>query len=333
MIKNAKNDAVGTNRLLFTAMGLTLAVALIAAAQENLGRGRIAGQVVDAAGVPIAGARVVAQIQPGSTQLEAMTDKKGHFAIAGLGSGAWRVTASKEGYASAASDVNVAQLKTGPPVSLTLQKLGGGQSLHSDKAALSLIDKGNALLGQGDCDGALALFREFQSKYPDIYQTRLNIATAYLNKGDTDRAEAEFKGTLDTILRVRGDYKNDKETSVRALSGLGEIAVKKDDMAAAQKYFSDALAISPEDEAAAYNVGEMLFSNQKTDEAIKYLELAIQIKKDWSKPYYKLGFVYLNKGDYAKSLEYFNKFIALDPANPETPNVKNVVATIEKMKK
>jgi tetratricopeptide (TPR) repeat protein len=93
------------------------------------------------------------------------------------------------------------------------------------------------------------------------------------------------------------------------------------------------LEISPKDEAAAYNVGEVFFSNQQIDEAIKYFELAVQIKKDWSKPYLKLGYVYLNKGDFAKSLEYFNSFIQMDPDNPEVSQVKNVIAAIEKMKK
>jgi tetratricopeptide (TPR) repeat protein len=319
--------------LLFTVLTIVAVVALVSAAQDDLGRGRIAGQVVDGTGVPIAEAKVVAESLQGHTKLDTLTDNKGHFAIAGLGSGTWRVTAGKDGYAYTSCEIRVVQLKSGPPIVLTIQKLSGAQGLQSDQAGLSLVDKGNALLDQGNYDGAIALFTEFQRKYPDVYQTRLNIATAYLKKGDLDKAEVEFKGILDRVLQVRGDYKNDQTTSIRALSGLGELAVKKGDMAAAQKYFSDALAISPEDEAAAYNVGEMLFSNQKSDEAIKYLELAIKIKKDWSKPYYKLGFVYLNKGDYAKSLEYFNKFITLDPENPEAPNVKNVIAAIEKMKK
>jgi tetratricopeptide (TPR) repeat protein len=319
--------------LLFTVLAMTASVPLILAAQDNLGRGRITGQVVDGAGVPIEGAEVVAESLQGNAKLDTLTDKKGHFAIAGLGTGKWRLTAGKEGYANASSEIDVAQLKSNSPVALTIQKFAGVQGLQADKASLSFVEKGNALLDQGDYDGAIAVFKELQGKYPDVYQIRLNIAAAYLKKGDVDRAEAEFKGTLDKILQVRGDYRNEKAISIRALSGLGELAVKKGDMAAAQNYFSDTLAVSPEDEAAAYNVGEMLFSNQKSDEAIKYLELAIQIKKDWSKPYYKLGFVYLNKGDYAKSLEYFNKFIALDPENPETPNVKNMIAAIEKMKK
>jgi Tfp pilus assembly protein PilF len=319
--------------LLFTALLATAAVPSISAAQDNLGRGRITGRVVDGAGVPVAEAKVVAQSLQSNASLDALTDKNGHFAIAGLGTGKWRVTAGKEGYSSASSEINVSQLISNPTVALTIQKLSGIQGVQTDKASLSLIDRGNTLLGQGNYDGAIAVFAEFLGKSPDVYQIRLNIATAYLKKGDIDRAEAEFKGTLDKVLMVHGDYKNDKATSIRALSGLGEVAVKKGDMNAAQKYFSDALAISPEDEAAAYNVGELLFSNQKSDEAVKYLELAIKIRKDWPKPYYKLGFVYLNKGDYAKSLECFNKFIMLDPENAETPNVKNMIVTIEKMKK
>jgi Tfp pilus assembly protein PilF len=61
--------------------------------------------------------------------------------------------------------------------------------------------------------------------------------------------------------------------------------------------------------------------------------MAIQIKKEWSKPYNRLGVVYLNKGDFPKALEYLNKFVGMDPANPEVPNVKAMIAAIEKIKK
>jgi Tfp pilus assembly protein PilF len=333
MDRRSQEAIIGTIGLLFMAVAATAAIPWIPAVQENLGRGRIAGQVVDGAGGPIAEANVVAESLQSHVQLDTLTNIKGHFAIAGLGSGKWRVTARKNGYVDASCEVNVAQLTSGPPITLTIQKLSGVQGLQSDKAGLALIDQGNALLDQGNDDGAIALYEEFQKKHPDVYQIRLNIAMAYLKRADLDKAEAEFKGTLDTVLQLRGDYKNDKATSIGALSGLGQLAVKRGDMPAAQNYFSSALAISPEDEAAAYNVGEILFSNQKADEAITYFELAIQIKKDWPKPYYKLGLVFLNKGDYARSLECFNKFTTLDPANPEAPNVKNIIAAIEKMKK
>ena len=318
---------------LFLAIFISAALPAVLAAQENLGRGRIAGQVADETGAPVEGAKVVAESLQGTARLDGTTNRKGNFAIAGLGTGKWRITASKEGYIEAFTEMDIAQLKSNPPVALILKKAGPSAARQVDKSSLAALDQGNALLDQGNCDGALALFRDFQSKYPEIYQVRLNIGSAYLKKGETDNAEAEYKGVLADVIRVKGDYGNDKATSIRALAGLGEIALKKGDLEAGQKYFTEALAVSPEDEAAAYNVGEILFSNQKADEAVKYFELAIQIKKDWPKPYYKLGFVYLNKGDMAKSLEYFNKFVALDPANPEVPTVKNIIATIEKMKK
>jgi len=288
-------------------------VPLAQGGQESLGRGRISGRVVDSAGNPVEGAHVTVQILKGDAKLEGATDKKGNFAIIGMGTGTWRITAAKPGYADASIEMGVAQLKANPPVNFKLQKLTGVQELRADKSGLAAIDKGNQLAQQGDFDGAIAVFREFLTKYPELYPVRLNIAEALLNKGDADGAEAEYKGLLERILQVHGDYAKDKSTAVRALSGLGETALKKGDLEAGRTYLSQALDLSPE--------------------AIEYFNLAARIKSGWPKPYYKLGFAYLNKGDYAQALESFNRFIALDPENPEIPTVKNIVATIEKIKK
>jgi len=85
--------------------------------------------------------------------------------------------------------------------------------------------------------------------------------------------------------------------------------------------------------AAAYNVGEIFFSNQKIDDAIAYLELALKIKNDWAKAYHRLGLVYLNKGDLPKALENLKKFLEIDPQNPEAASVRVAIAAIEQIKK
>ncbi|MCX6566325.1 MAG: tetratricopeptide repeat protein [Candidatus Aminicenantes bacterium] len=310
---------------------IVMAVSFVAlSAQENLGRGRIGGQVTDEAGTPLEGVRIVASSSQGSAKLEAVTDKKGRFSIIGLGTGVWRISAHKEGYDDLINDIEVFQLKTNPPLSLVMKK-----TLMSIDAeiGLPLIDQGNAAMEQGKFDEALVLYREFQAKSPDVYGIRVNIAAAILKKGDPDCAEAEYKGVLEDVLRVHGEYAKDKIVSVRALSGLGELAFRRGDLEAGRKYFTEALAVSPEDSTAAYNVGEIMFSNQNIDEAIRFFEMAVSIKKDWPKPYLKLGYVYLNKGEYDKSIENFEKFIALDPDNPEVPKVKGMIDAIEKMKK
>ena len=302
-------------------------------AQQDLGKGRISGTVADENGAPIEGASIVAQSMRSETKLEARSDNRGRFAIAGLGTGNWRITATKDGYGSASLEMSIRQLGTNPPIAFTLKKMSGVAAFASDKEALAMLDGGNSLLAQGNYDQALQVFEEFMAKHPDIYQVRLNIGTCYLKKGELEKAEVEFRLVLDKTLEVHGDLKKDADVSLRAVTGLGEIALLRGDLDAAQKHFAQALDISPQDEAAAYNVGEMLFSNQKIDEAIRYFELAIQIKKDWPKPYLKLGYAYLNKGDFDKSLENFNAFIKLDPENPEVAQVKSMIETIEKMKK
>jgi tetratricopeptide (TPR) repeat protein len=191
-----------------------LALASGLPAQDDLGRGRITGDVVDEIGAKVQGALVLVESLRSRARFETRTDKKGQFAVGGLGTGAWRVTASKEGYLSAA-----------------------------------------------------------------------------------------------------------------------EVALKRGDFGAAQGYFRRALEISPEDPAAANNVGEIFFSNQKIDDAVAYFELAIKIKSDWPKAYHRLGLVYLNKGDFPKALENLKKFLELDPQNPEAANVKAMIATIEQIKK
>lgn len=301
--------------------------------QEDLGKGRISGIVVDEGGLPVEGAQVVAQSLRSETRLEGRSDGKGRFAIAGLGTGSWRITASKDGYGTSSLEMNIRQLAANPPITFTLKKATGAAAVAADKDALALLDQGNALLTQENYDQALLVFEEFISKHPEIYQVHLNIGTAYLKKGELDKAEAEFKLVLDKTLETHGELKKDPDASLRAVTGLGEVSLRRGDFDSAQKQFAQALDISPQDQAAAYNVGELLFSNQKIDEAIRYLELAIQIKKDWPKPYLKLGYVYLNKGDFDKSLENFNAFIKLDPENPEVTQVKSIIETIEKMKK
>jgi len=320
-----------------TAAFIAAALAMFAAGpldgQENIGRGRITGSVVDESGQPVAGARIVVQIVDGETKIEGASDKKGHFAVAGMGTGRWRITATLAGYIDSFIEMSISQIRPNPGITLTLKRAGGPVGFQADPESLAAIDRANALATEARFDEAVTVFDEFLRKYPDIYQVRANLAGTLLKKGDLDGSEAAFKAVLEKTGGAGGTLVRDKSSAARALTGLGEIALKRGDFETAGRLFGDALALSPEDEAAAYNVGEILFSNQKTDEAIRYFELAAAIKKDWPKPYHKLGFVYLNKGDYAKSLENFKTFIALDPASPEVPAVKSVMEAIEKMKK
>lgn len=320
-------------RFVLGAVLLVVGSAAVLTAQENLGRGRITGIVQDERGNPVGGALVTVQIVGGSAKLDGTSDAKGRFAITGLGTGQWRIAATKAGYGDVSLEIEVKQLRANPPFTLTMKKLSDASALQTDKASSELFDKGSQFFKDEKYDESIRVFEELLAKYPDMHQAHLNIAAGYLKKGDAEKARSEYQLVLDKMLQAPGSTKKDPATSVRALAGLGEVALRGNDFETAQKYFRQALEVSPEDETAAYNVGEIFFSNQKIDEAIKFFEMAVQIKKDWPKPVYRLGIVYLNKGDYAKSLEYLNKFIQMAPDSPDAPQAKSMIAAIEKMKK
>ncbi|MBN2244837.1 MAG: tetratricopeptide repeat protein [Candidatus Aminicenantes bacterium] len=302
-------------------------------AQEQMGKGRINGIIINEKGEPVEGALILVESTTTDTSMQGKSDDKGHFAVAGLGSGFWQVTASKKGYNSSSIKIDVHQLSKNPALTLTLTKMDAFAAILTDEEALQMFDKGNLLLREEKYDEALAIFTEFQQNYPDIHQVHLNLGNCYLKKGDWETAEAEFNLVLDKTLENYGDYIKDKATSLRAFAGLGEVYLQKQDFEKAREYLTKALEISPEDEVTAYNVGQLFFSNQRPDDAIKFYKLAVQIKADWPKPYLRLGYAYLNKSDFDHALENFNKFIEMDPDNPEVPQIRNIITTIEKMKK
>jgi tetratricopeptide (TPR) repeat protein len=205
--------------------------------------------------------------------------------------------------------------------------------LFADKKFSEMYEKGDLLLKEKKYDEALKAFGKLKEKYPETYQIHLDIGTCYLRKKEFDNAEQEFRLVLDRIEEAHGDYNADKQSSSKAFARLGESSLLQKDLDKALEYFDQSLEISPDDELAAYNVAQLLFSRRKIDDAIKYYEMAANINKDWSMPYMRLGYAYLNKGDFTKAIEYFNKFVTMDPENPKTPQVKQKISDLEKMKK
>ena len=301
-------------------------------AQEGLGRGRVGGTVFDKQGNPVEGALIIMKNRF-QTELKGSSDKKGRFAIAGMGTGFWMLTATKDGYAPYFEEVDVKQLRKNPPVKITMEKLIGTEGLLSDNKSMDMFNQAEILMKEEKYAEALDLYLVALEKHPDVYQTHLYIGHCYLRQGDLDKAEAEFALVLEKIKGMQGDLQTDKATALQALSGLGALYLQKEDFQKAQDYFTQSLELSPEDPVAAFNVGEIFFSNQRIDEAIKYFELSSQIDRIWPAPYLKLGYVYLNKAEYDRSIENFSKFIQLDPDNPEVPNVRRIIEVIEKLRK
>ena len=135
-------------------------------AQEHMGKGRISGIAVDEKGQLLEGVLVVVESMRYKTKLQSYTNKKGFFAVAGMGTGDWRITASKKGYISSHADMNIRQLRKNPPITFTLKRMTGYAAFFADEGSIQFFDKGNLLIKEEKYDEALAVFEELLGKHP-----------------------------------------------------------------------------------------------------------------------------------------------------------------------
>ena len=76
---------------------MALAVLLTVSAVPALAQSVVRGKVVDAQGKPVPDATVLFEATDANRKTQTKTDKNGDFLQVGLGSGAYKVTASKDG--------------------------------------------------------------------------------------------------------------------------------------------------------------------------------------------------------------------------------------------
>src|SRR6188472_4026052 len=97
---------------------LALMVVLTMSVAPALAQSLVKGKVVDAQGNPVDGAVITFEQQGGSAKRDTKTDKKGEFLQVGLQSGAWKLTATKDGVGTATQTPNVSQ---GRPVEMSFK--------------------------------------------------------------------------------------------------------------------------------------------------------------------------------------------------------------------
>ncbi len=299
--------------------------------QEGVGRGRIKGTITDNAGNPLEGVKIVAK-HTGGFFLEAITDKDGTWAMAGLGTGMFRITATKEGYQETFMDKKLSQFKN-EPIDFMLNKivtLPEGTPQIENAESRAVLEEGFELYEAEQYAEALSKFRAFLEENPTVTQIRVNIANCLRQLEQFPEALDEYQKVLDAIESEKGTLAGDA-LAAGILADMGGIFISQEDFEKASEYFQRSIDVNPQDERLAFNVAEIYFNQGQREKAIEAYNLAIEINPAWPRPYRQLGYAYLNKGDYKAALDSFNKFLELAPDDPQAPTIRNLIPSIENL--
>jgi len=198
-VVNSRGRRVRIGRLRVAALfALALLFCAVARPEEKkpiaAGLGRANGQVLDADGKPLAGARVTFRIGEGegSGPPATTTDAAGRWAFLGLAPGRWRLSVQAAGWIDAEGWVDVAEEGPGKLVRLRLRPLSeatpGGAEVPD--TIYSWLAKANALLAQGHAAEARGEYEKALRTLPPPQRPEVlrAIARTWYLEGDLERA-------------------------------------------------------------------------------------------------------------------------------------------------
>lgn len=298
-------------------------------AQEGRGQARLKGIVVDRDGNPVEGATVELRSLIHKLSMTTKTDEHGIFSFLRLGRTVVVIKVTREGFdPTIVQQVQVSAIKN-PDLEIVLSKVADIERLDEEDPKI-IYQKGENLYNQGEYEKALAVFKEFVDKHPELYEARIHIGNCYVKLKEYDKAIEEFTFVLERLKEENPDLKGN-QTASSIYASLGELSMDRGELNEAKEYFEKSVNIDPSNHALAYNVAEILFNSNKIDEAIHYYEITAKINPGWPKSYLKLGYCYLNKADIKTAIDYLNKFIELSPPDdPQVSTVKQLIRQLEK---
>jgi tetratricopeptide (TPR) repeat protein len=312
--------------MLFVAIIIGFIVLLYA--QLGIGTGRIQGTVFDENGKVLQGAKIKVQNETYKNFLTTTSDKRGHWSLVGLASGPYTIVVTLGGYQEKTDKIEYQEVSGQAFVWDVKLRLEGSAPL----ALAGLLKEGNQLYNEKQYGEAVAKFQQIMEKNPKVYQLNINIANCFREMKEYEKAIASYQTFLDRVAVDKGSLKEEPVTAT-VLSSMGEISLVQANPDKAKEYFKLAVDNFPTDEILAYNVAEIFFKQSQTDQAIDYFKIAIRIKESWPPPYLRLGYAYLNKGQYDLALDGLKRFLALAPEDPQAPTVRNLIPELEKLAK
>jgi tetratricopeptide (TPR) repeat protein len=303
------------HRYVLVAAALTLAAP--AFAQDWKGLGRMEGRVLDPDGKPLPDVTVKLNLPSRGGGTTVKTDKKGHWAIGGIASGAWQIDLEAPGYAVKKVSITLpTEASRLAPIEVKLDKAAPAGPPPEVREAL---EKGDAAFKAGRFAEARAEYEKLLALRPELADTLYRqIAFTYSREGNYTK-EVEY---LEKVLQSNPTDLNLKLlTAQEALQG-GML----DKGLELLKGIDDSTIKDP---AVFYNVAALLLNAQKPEEAIRYLTKAVTVDPAYVDGYFQRGLAYLGLQKTAEAKADFQKVIELAPTGAQAETAKKALLQLK----
>lgn len=170
----------------------------------------------------------------------------------------------------------------------------------------ALINLSSAHLSVGDTDKAIYRLKQALSVAPGNPDVHFRLAGIYLQQHEFENAAAHYRHTLAS-----------KPDMVEALANLGNCHLQLENPAMAADFYRQAIELRKNSAELHFNLGNALRANGNPAAAESEYNKAVQLKPDFSEAINNLGLVYFETGRYDQAATHYKKSIAVNPQNKD----------------
>ena len=165
----------------------------------------------------------------------------------------------------------------------------------------------------------LADFQQAVSIAPGFYEVYYQIGMAYLTLGTRDDAEKSFRKSI--------EVSNDKYGE--PVIGLASFLIDTGDLAQSEKMTRHGLELSPNSWFGHYQLGRILFNENKIEDAQKSAEQARSLDPNAAIVYRLLSNIHISQKNYPALIQDLDAYIKLDPDSPAGVRAKEIRKQVE----
>lgn len=165
----------------------------------------------------------------------------------------------------------------------------------------------------------LADFQQAVSIAPGFYEVYYQIGMAYLTLGTKEEAEKNFHKSI--------EVSNDKYGE--PVIGLASFLIDTGDIAQSETMTRHGLELSPNSWYGHYQLGRILFTENKVAEALKSAEQARSLDPNALIVYRLLSNIHLSQKDYPALIQDLDAYIKLDPDSSAGVRAKEIRKQVE----
>ena len=295
---------------------------------------RIQGTIVDAAGKPVKGAKVILKsVRDNAGPQPIVTDDRGRWAALGLAGGNWNLDVEAEGFLPKATSVQLSELNRLPPMKIELEPAPppapkeetttqsetiqvGGVEISPEIAAA--LEAANNFMKEQKWKEAAVEYEKAVAVLTTNTSLRFALSRAYYGAGDVPKAIEQ----LQTVHAADNG-------NVTAATLLADMLLETAKVDEAKKVLATIPAGAISDVNTIINIG-IRFTNQNLpEEAFRWFNDAVSVAPDVAAAYYYRGIANLQLKKMKEAKADLEKVVALGPDAPEAKDAKDLLAQMK----